>query len=171
VVICWTLIKLSYLISLLATIDTTLRWVCPFTFVPSLSCIYASLQHFFIRWIDQYFIPPNDEQFSSGICSRAEKFYVDDDWAFYHPSSFVFKLGHHKPTLFYISATNVFLLSWVCPLLHLYFIAFLCDPILRLRGGVEIMECNLHLRPLTNLIYVYFRCLEFWLKSWHSQTL
>jgi hypothetical protein len=35
-----------------ARANFSLSWVCSLTIVPPLSCIYASLQHLFFRWID-----------------------------------------------------------------------------------------------------------------------
>jgi hypothetical protein len=45
------------------------------------SCIYASLKHLLNKWTNQDHIP-DDEQFSGGISSGVEQFYVDDGWVF-----------------------------------------------------------------------------------------
>jgi hypothetical protein len=139
--------------------DSSLSWVCPLTLISSLSCIYASLQHLFIRWTDQDHNPSDDEQFSGGISSRVEQFYIDDGWVF------ILSWVITNP-LYLISATTVLLLSWVCPLL-LYFIILLHVPMLRLQGGVEMMvifTCgHLWLSTLINCIT------RLWLKSRPSQ--
>jgi predicted metal-binding membrane protein len=110
----------------------------PTHFYTSLSCIYASLQHFFIRWTDQDHIPPDDEQFNGGISSGVEQFYVDDGWVFINPSTFVLSWVITNP-LSLITTTIVSLLSWVCPLL---FVLYHLSPLPHAQikgGGVEMM--------------------------------
>lgn len=79
----------------------------------------------------------DDQQFSRGISLGVEKFY-DDVWVFIYPSTLVFDLDHPVPTLLYISAMSVSLLSLVFPLL-LYFLILLHVHMLRLKGGVGMM--------------------------------
>jgi hypothetical protein len=124
--------------------NTTLSWVCPLTCVPSLSYIYAYLQHSFIKWTNQDHIPLDDEQFSE-----------DDCWVLINPSTFAMSwviTNQLSP----ITAMFVLLFSWVC-LLLLYFIIFLHYTKLRLRGGVEmivIFTCGYLTLWLSTLIIV-----------------